>query len=135
MTLLVSWVGVDCKKNGKEVASIYISSDSRYTWGNSEKFDYGVKVFGSTKFPEIFGFCGDVLFPATILGQIIPQIDNGILFKNSDNAEIKSNKIFSYIKTSFENYPQNFINNSNNRVYFFPYNSSSSYYKWIFRNS
>lgn len=112
MTLLVSWVGVDCKKNGKEVASIYISSDSRYTWGNSEKFDYGVKVFGSTKFPEIFGFCGDVLFPATILGQIIPQIDNGILFKNSDNAEIKSNKIFSYIKTSFENYPQNFINNS-----------------------
>ncbi len=112
MTLIVSWIGVDDKKEGKEIASIYISSDSRYTWGNTGKFDYGVKVFGSTKFPEIFGFCGDVLFPSTILGQIIPQIDNGILFTNSDNAEIKSNKIFSYIKSSFKSYPKTFINDS-----------------------
>ncbi|QNA42676.1 hypothetical protein [Lacibacter sediminis] len=109
MTLIISWIGVDDKKDGKEISSIYISSDSRYTWRNLGKYDYGVKVFGSTKFPEIFGFCGDVLFPSTILGQIIPQIDNGILFENSDNAETKSNKIFSYLKTSFESYPKNFI--------------------------
>ena len=109
MTLIVSWIGVDDKKAGKETASIYISSDSRYTWGNSGKYDYGIKVFGSTKSPEIFGFCGDVLFPSTILGQVIPQIDNGILLDNTDNAEIKSNKIFSYIETSLESYPKSFI--------------------------
>lgn len=112
MTLIVSWIGVDDKKDGKEIASIYISSDSRYTWGNSGKYDYGIKVFGSTKFPEIFGFCGDVLFPSIILGQIIPQIDNGILLDNSDSAETKSDKIFSYIRTSLEGYPKAFIGDS-----------------------
>lgn len=109
MTLIVSWIGVDDKKAGKEIASIYISSDSRYTWGNSGKYDYGIKVFGSTKSPEIFGFCGDVLFPSTILGQVIPQIDNGILLDSTDNADTKSNKIFSYIETSLESYPKSFI--------------------------
>ena len=112
MTLIVSWIGVDYKRDGKEIASIYISSDSRYTWGNSGKYDYGIKVFGSTKFPEIFGFSGDVMFPSTILGQILPQIDNGILLDNSDNAETKSNKIFSYINTSLESYPKTFIGDS-----------------------
>ena len=112
MTLIVSWIGVDDKKHGKEIASLYISSDSRYTWGNSEKYDYGIKVFGSTRFPDIFGFCGDVLFPSTILGQVIPQIDNGILFDSSDNAETKSNKIFSYVKTSLERYPKNLISDN-----------------------
>ena len=112
MTLIASWIGVDDKKSGKEIASIYISSDSRYTWGNSRKYDFGIKVFGSTKFPEIFGFCGDVLFPSIILGQIIPQIDNGILLDNIDNAETKSNKIFSYIRTSLSSYPKTFIGDS-----------------------
>ncbi|MBS9526013.1 hypothetical protein KI659_18480 [Litoribacter alkaliphilus] len=112
MTLIVSWIGVDDKEDGKEIASIYISSDSRYTWGNSGKYDYGIKVFGATKHPEIFGFCGDVLFPSIILGQIIPQIDNGILLDNSNNTETKSSKIFSYIKTSLDSYPKNFIGES-----------------------
>lgn len=112
MTLIASWIGVDDKKGGKEVASIYLASDSRYTWGNSGKFDYGIKVFGSTKFPEIFGFCGDVLFPSIILGQIIPQIDNGILLGASDNAGTKSNKIFSFIQTSLDTYPKGFLGES-----------------------
>lgn len=50
-----------------------------------------------------------MLFPSIILGQIIPQIDNGILLDNSDNAEIKSNKIFYYIRTSLDSYPKPFI--------------------------
>lgn len=109
MTLIVSWIGVDDKKEGKEIASIYLASDSRYTFGNSGKYDYGIKVFGSTKYPEIFGFCGDVLFPSIILGQIIPQIDNGILFDSTENGETKNNKIFSYIQTSLDDYPKNLI--------------------------
>jgi hypothetical protein len=106
MTLIVSWIGVDSKRNGKEIASIYIATDSRYTWQRKEKYDLGIKVFGSTKYPEIFGFYGDVLFPSTILGQIVSQIDNGLLLNISDNGKIKSEKIFSYIKTSLENYPK-----------------------------
>lgn len=112
MTLIISWIGVDDKKDGKEISSIYIASDSRYTWGNSEKFDNGIKVFGSTKFPEIFGFCGDVLFPSTILGQLIPQIDNGILIDELDNCEHKNEKVFNFIYSSLEMYPKKFLGNS-----------------------
>ena len=106
MTLIISWIGVDDNKNGKKIASIYLASDSRYTWGKSAKFDHGIKVFGSTRFPEIFGFCGDVLFPSIVLGQIIPQIDNGLLINKEDDAESKNIKIFNYLKSSFELYPK-----------------------------
>jgi hypothetical protein len=109
MTLIVSWIGVDDKKEGKEIASIYLASDSRYTWGNTAKFDNGIKVFGSTRHPEIFGFCGDVIFPSIILGQIIPQIDNGIILNDEDTAEIKNTKIFRYIQSSLETYPKEFL--------------------------
>jgi hypothetical protein len=109
MTLIISWIGVDDKKEGKEISSIYLASDSRYTWGNAGKYDYGIKVFGATNHPEIFGFCGDVMFPSTILGQIIPQIDNGILITKTDNTETKNNKIFNFIKSSLDTYPKQFL--------------------------
>src|SRR5680860_817318 len=88
MTLIISWVGVDDNKEGKKPASLYIASDSRYSWGNSAKYDYGIKVFGSSRFPEIFGFCGDVLIPSIILGQLLPQIDLIIIFKNGKENDI-----------------------------------------------
>lgn len=109
MTLIIAWIGVDDKGSEKEHSSIYLASDSRYTWGNVGKYDHGVKVFGSTKYPEIFCFCGDVMFPSIILGQIIPQIDNGILIQDQDDTEIKNRKVFEYIKTSFETYPKDFV--------------------------
>lgn len=111
MTLIVSWVGVDDKKEGKKIASIYLASDSRYTWNSTEKFDLGAKLFGSTKFPEIFGFCGDVLFPSIVLGQIITQIDNKLLIDDIDDAKSKNTKIFNYISSSFEKYPKKVCTN------------------------
>ncbi|MCI4668949.1 MAG: hypothetical protein MRZ79_12520 [Bacteroidia bacterium] len=112
MTLLLSWIGVDEKKDEKKISSIYIASDSRYTWGTTRKFDYGIKVFGSTKYPEIFGFCGDVLFPSIIFGQIIPQIDSGILFSDEDDLYVKHDKIFNFIKSSLSIYPKASIVNT-----------------------
>lgn len=112
MTLIISWIGVDAKKDGNDISSIYIASDSRYTWGNAGKFDYGIKVFGSVKHPEIFGFCGDVLFPSTILGQIIPQIDTGILIDFDDDTETKNKKVFEFINSSLDTYPKEFLGNT-----------------------
>ena len=37
------------------------------------------KVFASKKYPEIFGYAGDVLFPSIVLEQIIELIDAGVL--------------------------------------------------------
>ncbi|WP_350292674.1 hypothetical protein [uncultured Croceitalea sp.] len=106
MTLIISWIGVDDKKEGKKPASLYIASDSRYSWGTSTKYDYGIKVFGSSRFPEIFGFCGDVLLPSIILGQLLPQIDSGIILNDADKGIEKNDKIFDFISTSIENYPK-----------------------------
>jgi len=106
MTLLIAWIGVDEKKDGKSVASLYIAADSRYSWGNTGNYDYGVKIFGSVKYPDIFGFCGDVLFPSIVFGQLLPQIDSGLIFDDSDNCNTKHSKIYEYIKTSLEGYPK-----------------------------
>lgn len=34
---------VDDKKGGKSISSIYIASDSRYSWGKIRKDDYGIQ--------------------------------------------------------------------------------------------
>jgi hypothetical protein len=107
MTLLISWIGVDEKKEGKSIASLYIASDSRYSWGKQNTYDYGTKVFGATNFPDIFGFCGDVLFPFNVLGQLIPQIDSGLIFNDTDDPTIKNKKVFDFIKSSLTTYPIN----------------------------
>ena len=59
MTMLVSWIGVDT--HGP--TSAYIAADSRISWDASNAFDFAKKVFAAKKYPEIFGYAGDVLFP------------------------------------------------------------------------
>lgn len=112
MTLIISWIGVDDKKEGKSIGSIYIASDSRYSWGKEGFYDYGIKVFGSTRHPEIFGFCGDVSFPSLVFGQVIPQIDSSLLIGIDDSGETKNCKLFNYIESSFSSYPRRFLSGS-----------------------
>lgn len=132
MTLIISWIGVDDKKSGKEISSLYIASDSRYSVGTKTKFDYGIKVFGALKFPEIFGFCGDVLFPSIILGQIIPQIDNGILLKRSDDCNSKNTKIFNYINTSLEEYPTSLLGDTFTIIHGTRFNKEFKLFKFFY---
>ncbi|AWH86306.1 hypothetical protein HYN59_14845 [Flavobacterium album] len=105
MTLIVSWIGVDEKKKQKKIASLYIASDSRYSWGNLGKYDNGVKVFRCINAPEIFGFCGDVLFPSNLVSQLITQIDNGLFFSGSETSDVKSRKIANFISEAVKYYP------------------------------
>ncbi|MEK7723449.1 MAG: hypothetical protein AAB336_03805, partial [Acidobacteriota bacterium] len=100
MTSLISWVGTDERGN----ASLYLASDSRIS-NNQEKWDFGRKLFTSQKYPEIFGYCGDVLFPTQILGQIIQLIDNDILFEPKDSHLLKTEKIFERLNSGLETYP------------------------------
>ena len=79
MTLLASWLAVD----SRAPSAVYIMSDSRISWDNRAFFDYGKKVFGCKNYPDIFGYCGDVLFPSIVLNQIVDIADHGLLFDNS----------------------------------------------------
>ncbi|MFE9182718.1 hypothetical protein ACFYMB_05220 [Micromonospora haikouensis] len=71
MTSIVAWAGVDTRG----VASVYIGSDSRISWGNNLFWDQGRKVFACTVKPDIFGYWGDVLFPALAIPVLVERID------------------------------------------------------------
>lgn len=101
MTSLAAWIAVD----SRSPSSFYLASDSRISWGESKYCDDGRKLFGCRNYPHIFGYCGDVLFPSLILGQIIDLIDNDLLFTPFDNPRIMQDKIVMIIKESFAKLP------------------------------
>ncbi|MBI5726920.1 MAG: hypothetical protein HY965_03640 [Ignavibacteriales bacterium] len=101
MSLIVAWVGHDSRKP----ASLYFAADSRISWGNVSKFDYCKKVFGCKNSPDIFAYCGDVLFPSIILNQLIDLADNGLLFSPNASVETKFHRFFSQFAISFRRYP------------------------------
>lgn len=101
MTLIVSWIGIDTHGT----SSIYIASDSRITWDNSSKFDLGRKVFAFSKWPDILGYCGDVLFPSIVLNQIVELADSGLLFNHTDSCEQKFEAIMKKMNDLFNAYP------------------------------
>jgi hypothetical protein len=74
MTTLVTWVGVD----SRGPASLYLASDSRFTWQPGASWDFGCKLFTARRHPEILGYCGDVLFSSHALGQAVQLIDASV---------------------------------------------------------
>lgn len=76
MTSIAAWVGVD----SRGPASLNIVSDSRISWsGTRNRWDQGRKVFAAANSGHLFGYCGDVLFPALALPVIVDRIDRGLL--------------------------------------------------------
>jgi hypothetical protein len=106
MTLLAAWVGVDSKENGPKVCSLYIATDSRLTWNQGTRYDMGAKIFGMKNHPDIFGFCGDVLFPTIILKQLTDEGDANILFATNASADEKFTVIKTRISNAIKTYPK-----------------------------
>lgn len=101
MTLLLSWVGKDSRK----ISSFYIASDSRFSWGSPIQYDYGSKVFAFKNSPDIIGYCGDVLYPTTIINQLINMDLSNILFPPNCSATKRSEIIFKELTEKFNSYP------------------------------
>jgi len=104
MTTLASWVSYSKTGEKPELPrAIYMASDSRITWGSdSVRWDAGRKVFCSQNKPHVFGYCGAVVFPSLVLGQIITAIDNDILWGDELTPDEKHERIFRAIKSSYE---------------------------------
>lgn len=97
MTTLLSWISVD----SRGPSAIYIVTDSRITWGSSQKrWDSGRKVFASQG-PDIFAYCGEVLFPSLVLGQLIELADRGILWDQDCISDTRHAIILEHLKFSF----------------------------------
>lgn len=78
VTTIAAWAGVD----QRGISSLNIISDSRVTWLPSkppQRWDQGRKTFACRTQPFIFGYCGNVGFPAMALPQVIETIDARLL--------------------------------------------------------
>lgn len=104
MTMLASWIGID--PHGP--TSAYIVSDSRISWGTSVSYDHGKKVFASLKYPEIFGYAGDVLFPSVVLTQIVEMIDRDVLITPDLTCTDKNKIIFDKLSYELTKYPMDY---------------------------
>jgi hypothetical protein len=104
VTSLLAWVGVD----QRGPASVYMASDSRISWGAKQYWDFGRKLFASTRFPELFGYCGDVAFPSHVLGQTTVLIDTGLLFELTDSPLAKLEKVKTSLSRSLAGYPSTY---------------------------
>lgn len=89
MTTLQSWISYsDTGVYTHLPRAVYLASDSRITWGAADRrWEAGRKVFATNVEPHLFGFCGDVVLPALIIGQIVSAIDAGILFSNATSSD------------------------------------------------
>ena len=105
MTLLLSWLGYDSRK----ISSLYIASDSRISWGKTQKWDFGRKVYAFKNSPDILGYCGDVVFPTQVLSQIIELGDSGLLFNNQASCKDKFEAIKNKFFHSLLQYPKNLL--------------------------
>lgn len=102
MTILIGWLGVD----SHSPCSAYLMSDSRFTWGKTTPgYDCGQKLFALNNNPDIFGYCGDVLFASQTISQMVALDNSHLLFPPNIDCAAKSDIVFGQIKQRFATYP------------------------------
>lgn len=98
MTTLIAWISID----SRAPLAFYMASDSRISWGSPRaRWDAGRKLFLCRRYPDLFGYTGDVLFPSLVLGQITETADSALLFQSEDSSENRHAKFVNAIQTSF----------------------------------
>ena len=100
MTTLKSWVSyTDTGERPDLPRAIYLASDSRITWGGaSRRWEAGRKVFVPNVEPHLFGFCGDVVLPALLIGQLVSSIDAGVLFSAGASADDRHDAVLRAVE-------------------------------------
>jgi hypothetical protein len=102
MTSLAAWVGVD----GRGTSALYFVSDSRLTWAPAGlEWSLGRKLFASGTTSDIFGYCGDVLFPSLVLSQLESLLNSSVLSPRGVAPHERHELILGMIQNSLESYP------------------------------
>ena len=102
MTTLIGWVGVDSRRP----TSLYLASDSRFTWTNDITWDSGRKLYASRIQPVVLGYCGDVLFSSQSSAQALELIEGGLLYDFESTPEERLDSLGVFLKTAFGTYPE-----------------------------
>lgn len=101
VTTLAAWVSVDSQRP----SACYLVSDSRISWPAQEAWDFGQKLFVCSRFPDIFGYCGDVQFPTLALRQVLDRIEQGLLFHSAAGSTERNLKITEELQAAYRQYP------------------------------
>lgn len=102
MTSLAAWVAVDARGT----SALYLVSDSRLTWAPTGlEWSLGRKLFASKTTSDIFGYCGDVMFPSLVLGQLESLLNSSVLFASREPPNERHEVIVRMIQSSLESYP------------------------------
>ena len=98
MTSIACWIGVD----SRGPASAYIATDSRLSWAPGQTWDFGRKTFASSHSPDVFGYCGDVVFPSILLSQFVSALDGQL---HTGNFESRFGALEEVVRVSFAALP------------------------------
>ncbi|MGH8243269.1 MAG: hypothetical protein ACRETY_07975 [Steroidobacteraceae bacterium] len=100
MTTLLSWISYsDTGEESHLPRAVYLVSDSRITWGTADRrWENGRKVFAPLTEPHLFGYSGDVVLPALILGQVVSAMDARVLFDAGATAADRHQAVFRVIR-------------------------------------
>jgi hypothetical protein len=101
VTTLAAWVSVDTDRP----SACYLVSDSRISWPTGSGWDSGQKLFVSSRFPDIFGYCGDVQFRTLALRQVLDRVDKGLLLPDSALAPERNRIIAEELRSAYHGYP------------------------------
>lgn len=93
MTTFICWAGHDSRR----VTSLYFASDSRISWSRMSHWECGRKLFASRRSNDLFGYCGEVLFPALALSSLVQMLDAGFMSTEGMNPTDRHNKILDWI--------------------------------------
>jgi hypothetical protein len=97
MTTLVGWLGT--QSDGP--TSIYLASDSRISWSSPDRrWDACRKLFALRHSPDLFGYCGDALFPSQALGQVAEMADHHLLFETAATASARHRRVVQMVEGS-----------------------------------
>jgi len=101
VTTLAAWVSVDSGRH----AACYLASDSRISWTGKQTWNSGQKLFVSSRFPDIFGYCGDVQFPTLALRQVMDRVEQGLLFSDETGPAARNGRITDELEAAYRDYP------------------------------
>ena len=95
MTSLAAWVAVD----QRAPSSFYLASESRISFENGgPPVDGTQKLFASARYPDLFGYCGWIAFPFSVLESALKRIDSHLLFSQCDGAQTRHDKFMAFLK-------------------------------------
>jgi hypothetical protein len=101
VTTLAAWVSI----SNPRPSACYLVSDSRISWPDGGGWNSGQKLFASRRFPDVFGYCGDVQFPTLALHQAVDFLDRGLLVAGNASSPQRHRRVAAELSEAYRSYP------------------------------